>query len=240
MALQALLLTKDAETLRLTRRALDEMNIACETSASPEMATEHLAKRRFDAVIIDCDDLPGALATLRGLRQSPSNKRSMAFAIVNGKTTVRDAFDLGANFVLDKPLTLERIMRSMKAAHGLMMRERRRYYRNPLTSSVFVYTSDGKERRAQIVNLSEGGMAVKAGGEITGQPTLKVRFELPGSQQRIEAKAEICWREKGNTAGLRFLHMEPSMQRDLEAWIGKQVSDQKATIFINATSGRAR
>jgi CheY-like chemotaxis protein len=242
MMLQAMVLTRDPETLRVVRRALDDLKIACEPIAGPVQALEMLNKRRFDAVIADCDDLEGALDILKTMRKTPSNKRAMGFAIVNGTTSVRDAFDLGANFVIDKPLTMERVQRSLRAAHGLMMRERRRYFRNTLSSPAFLTAADGRELRGRIINLSEGGMAVKLTTPLTLNSSLRLRFDLPNPLRQIEAKAEVSWIRGDNSAGLRFLHIEQRMQRELEQWIAQQselfYNSKPSPMFINATRGR--
>ena len=64
------------------------------------------SQKKFDAVIIDCDDLRGGLGVLQGLRATPSNKNSVTFAVLNGKkTTTQQALcEVGVNFVLQKPI----------------------------------------------------------------------------------------------------------------------------------------
>src|SRR5262249_19080673 len=118
MPLQALLFLQDPEALRVARQVFDSSNILCQVGTNPEQAIELLYKRRFDAVVVDCDDLQGGKNVLAQLRSSPSSKRAMAFAIINGVTAVREAFDIGANFVLDKPLTADRFSRTLRAAQG--------------------------------------------------------------------------------------------------------------------------
>jgi DNA-binding NtrC family response regulator len=233
MPLQALLFLQDTEALRITRQVFDSSNILCQVGTSPEQAIELLYKRRFDAVVVDCDDLKGGKDVLSHLRNSPSSKRAMAFAIINGATTVREAFDMGANFVLDKPLTADRFNRTLRAAQGLMKREQRRYFRNVLESEATVSLPDGKEMRGRIMNLSEGGMALKLAMQAQSATGVRVRFFLPGGL-RIEAKAEITWLKENQGVGLRFAHMDPKMQRDLEQWLGHRFEAQNAT-HINAT-----
>lgn len=236
MPLEAMILCQDAEALKVLRRVCDELKIHSENATRPERARELLAKRRFDAVIVDCDDLAGGPEVLKALRHTPSNKRSLAFAVVNGKTSVRDSYDLGANFVLDKPLVFERVVRSFRAAHGLMMRERRRYYRNPLKeATVQLNLADGRQVRATLVNLSEGGMAFETKEKFILNTGVGVKFSLPRTANVIEAKAEVSWM-RSDLIGVRFLHMQQKMQRDLEQWVAQQPeSTRPAPVFINAT-----
>src|SRR5260370_13161058 len=126
MALQPLLLSRDAEVHRALRRVLDSTNMDVEAAINREQARLGLARRKYDTLLVDCDDMPSAPAILRELRQGRSNKSCIAFAIVHGRTTVQQAFEMGANFVLDKPISLERATRSVRAAQGLIMRASRR------------------------------------------------------------------------------------------------------------------
>jgi CheY-like chemotaxis protein len=233
MPFQALLFLQDPEALRVTRHVFDNANILCQVGIGPEQAVELLNKRRFDALVVDCDDLQGGKQVLSQLRNSPSSKRAMAFAIINGGTTVREAFDMGANFVLDKPLTADRFNRTLRAAQGLMKREQRRYFRNVLESEATVSLGDGKELRGRILNLSEGGMALKLPMQLQSSTALRVRFFLPGGL-RIEAKAEITWLKENQAVGLRFAHMDAKMQRNLEQWLGHRFEAQNA-LHVNAT-----
>lgn len=233
MPLQALVFLQDPEALRITRQVFDSSNILCQVGTSPQQAIELLNKRRFDAIVVDCDDLEGGKQVLQQLRSSPSSKRAMAFAIINGGTTVREAFDIGANFVLDKPLTADRFNRTLRAAQGLMKREQRRYFRNVIETEATVSLPDGKELRGRILNLSEGGLAVKL--PVQPQPTtaIRVRFFLPGGL-RIEAKAEITWLKENQAVGIRFAHMDAKMQRSLEQWLSHRFEAQNAP-RVNAT-----
>ena len=129
MALQALLLSRDPEVHRTIRRVFDSANIDLDLSNNADQARHILTRRKYDAVLVDCDDMSNGPVVLRELRQGKSNKSCIAFAVVSGKTSIQQAFEMGANFVLDKPISLDRATRSVRAAQGLIMRERRRYHR---------------------------------------------------------------------------------------------------------------
>jgi DNA-binding response OmpR family regulator len=93
MTLESLLLSRDAEVFRVLRPTLEKLSIDVEICQEAKKASEILIQEKFDAVIVDCDDLPGGMEVLQGLRATPSNKNSVTFAIVNGKkTTIQEAF----------------------------------------------------------------------------------------------------------------------------------------------------
>ena len=104
MNLDSLLISRDADLLSVLRPALEKISVNLEVSAGGQPGNDLLAKRKFDAVIIDCDDLPNGFDLLKTLRQSHSNGKSVSFAVVNGKTTTQQAFQTGANFVLQLSL----------------------------------------------------------------------------------------------------------------------------------------
>src|SRR5512142_2238253 len=121
MRLEALILCRDPEALRLLRRVLPDLGINLVSCAGAAEAGELLQRRKFDALLADCD-LPGAAETLSSLRSGASNRSCIVFALIAGATTARRAFELGANFVFDKPLSLDRTLRGFRAAHGLIVR----------------------------------------------------------------------------------------------------------------------
>src|SRR5215470_18841244 len=98
MALQALLLSRDPEVHRTLRRVLDAANIETELLQRSEQARQALSRGKYDAFLVDCDDTEEGPVVLKELRQGKSNKTCIAFAIVHGRTTVQQAFEIGAHF----------------------------------------------------------------------------------------------------------------------------------------------
>src|SRR5205085_2112287 len=106
------------------------------------------------------DDVEGARDLLAQVRNVPFNRNSILFGITHRRTSFRTAFEQGANFVLEKPLAPDRALRSVRAAHALMLRERRRTFRHNIDTVVLLQLGRGAETRARGVDLSEGGMAI--------------------------------------------------------------------------------
>src|SRR4051812_29301017 len=101
MSLEALILSRDQEVTLAFRRVLQANSISLAVAASASEASENLNNRKYDAVIIDCDDVKGASGVLEVLRKGQSNRNAIAFAIIDGVTTMKQAYDMGANFVLE-------------------------------------------------------------------------------------------------------------------------------------------
>ncbi|MFB3916777.1 MAG: PilZ domain-containing protein [Terriglobales bacterium] len=234
MPVEALLLSQDAGVLRVLRRVLDEIEVQMMVTTAAAEATAILGRRKFDAVIIDCDDIAGSAEVIKHLRQGASNKAAIVFSIVNGATGVRDAFDLGANFVLEKPLSAERVQRSFRAAHGLMIRERRRYFRHEVEIPV-VLDFDGDIYRANISNLSEGGFAVLPQRQLPKTGGLRVTFTLPDTKTVIDARGELAW-NTGERAGIRLLFMQDNTKAALTNWLAQALEKQEPAINGNGTA----
>src|SRR5579871_4535111 len=179
MTLESLLLSQDPELVRVIRPTLEQLSIDVEVCHDARAGSDILISDKFDAVIVDCDDLTGGLALLQGLRNTPSNKNSVAFAVLNGKrTTTQDAFGMGANFVLQKPISSLNASRCFHAALNFMLKERRRYFRQPVKIDVKVEL-EGKTVMAASTNISEGGMSLILPQALPKGATPHVKFTLP-------------------------------------------------------------
>jgi hypothetical protein len=154
-------------------------------------------------VIVDCDDLQGGLDVLERLRKGASNKNSVSFAILNGHTKTHRAFELGANFVLQKPISALNAMRGFNAGLWLMTIERRRYFRHPVEMAVTVIFGQGQKLTATATNISQSGMAIRfRSGELQKGSISKVIFTLPGTHVLIETKTDLAWADGTGRAGL--------------------------------------
>jgi len=138
MNLQSLVVADDEKTVRVLRRVLSDLDIDMEHCSNPETAVQQLTRNRFEAVIVDCSDTELAGRVLKSARLAPCNRRAVALAIVDANMPLRTAFEMGAHFVLYKPVSAERAKSSFRAARALMKRERRRNTRIPVEMPVTV------------------------------------------------------------------------------------------------------
>lgn len=237
MALQALLLSKDPEVHRTIRRVFDAANIDLDLTNEPDQARHILLRRKYDALLVDCDDIPLGPVVLRELRNGKSNKSCIAFAIVNGKTTIQQAFEMGANFVLDKPIALDRATRSVRAAQGLIMRERRRYHRHLIKASGAILVDQGAELPLHITNISHGGISIECSRKLDEGGAARVRLNLPGAKKALDIKGEVVWSTPEGRAGIRFQILSAEAKKDLDAWLEKRALPfGGGAMFINATT----
>jgi DNA-binding response OmpR family regulator len=225
MTLESLLLSQDPELVRVLRPTLEKMSIDVEVCHDVRAGSDILVSDKFDAVIVDCDDLNGGLALLQGLRNTPSNKNSVAFAVLNGKrTTTQEAFGMGANFVLQKPISTLNASRCFHAALNFMLKERRRYFRQPVKMDVKLIL-DGKTLHATSTNISEGGIALMLREALPKGAAPHLKFSLPKSTLKFEVEAEIAWADLKGLAGFRFLNVPASTRAELEKWLDDRMEE---------------
>jgi ActR/RegA family two-component response regulator len=239
MELESLLLSRDPEVLRVLRPALDKLDISVEVCTGSEAASEILASKKFDAVIIDCDDVYGGTDVLREVRKGSSNKSSVTFAILNGITTMQAVFGMGAMFVLQKPITLAGALRSFNAAYGLMHRERRRYFRLPVEIPVTMLLESGGNIKVTAFDLSEGGMAILAPKPLPDSAISQIQFTLPDTAHLFQLKVQVAWKDGAGRGGVRFLELPQASREQLELWILKKLEQRQRAHLTGSSDPRA-
>jgi DNA-binding response OmpR family regulator len=242
--LQSLLLCTDDTIVRVLRRVLSELEIGVEQCADLDTTVQKMTRQRFEAVIVDCTSQEVAVKVLKGVRNAPANKRAIVIAVADGQNAGKGATELGAHFVLFKPLSLERTRSSFRAVRALMKRERRRHARIPIELPVELQF-DGKQGSLRTVtsDVGENGIAVKT-GSIKSQlkdhklpSSFQVHFTLPGSGHEIDTHGEVAW-EGSTVVGVRFPRMASEMSEPLKLWIARQLMGADAdepTISCNLT-----
>lgn len=225
MNLKSLVLCSDEKIVRVLRRVLGDLEIAVELCSSADTALRKLTRLRFEAIIVDITD-DGASDVLRSARSAPCNKQAVALAIVEPVIGLKAVFDLGAHFVLYKPVSSERAKSSFRAARALMKSERRRNTRVPVEIPVVMRSPEvGGNMKVITVDLSEGGMAVKIPNRRRPTGQWQIAFTLPGTAASLELPAQFAWEGTSAQAGLRFQQISPEATRQLREWLKQNSPD---------------
>jgi c-di-GMP-binding flagellar brake protein YcgR len=108
---------------------------------------------------------------------------------------------------------------SLRAARGLMRRERRRSPRKPVSSTANVACPGAPELNAALTDLSDGGTSLLTASRIP--PACKVYFEfaLPGQKQLVRLSGEVAWQDASGRTGIRFLDVPQSSRRLIQTWL---------------------
>jgi hypothetical protein len=133
-------------------------------------------------------------------------------------------FEKGLAFVFERPLSKESIRRILKPAFGLILRERRRYFRCPLSIPVSIRRRTMPLVRCDTVNISEGGMAVSTSVPLSPGEDVQVQFSLPGHKVLFLAESKICWLKTGHL-GVRFVSFSQGHKSELQGWLSRKLEE---------------
>ncbi len=221
----ALILCKDSQARRLVIESLQPLAIRSEVCDEVFSATRLLERRKFEAVIVDLQMGEEAVLVMKQLRLSAANRTAVSFAITAGKG-VKVPGTPDSTFVLERPLAPAAVCQTLRAAFGLMVRERRRYFRCPIVASAYLRAeSEDRETACQTVNVSEGGIAISGPVTIDSWVPAAVRFRLPGQSSQLTAGTAVRWRDKGGLVGLEFQSMTTSQKSELQDWLARKLEE---------------
>jgi len=223
MNLKSLLLSSDEKTVRILRRVLGDLEIDVEHCHGVDDAICRITRQRFEAIIADAANREDAGNLLRAAKSAPVNKRALTIVLVESPVGLKGGFELGAHFVLHKPLAVERAKGSFRAVRALMKRERRLQLRVEVQIPVECIGSG--RYSAKTLDLCEGGMAVQFSGRVNKENSLHFSLELPGVNQKLEIDGELAWEGYQNRAGVRFTNTTDEQRNLLRQWLNSQLPE---------------
>jgi len=224
MILRCLLYSNDDRAVRLLRLSLDDLSIEVEHTTDLARCKELLLQQKFDGIVADCELADGP-ELLRSVRYTKHNRRSIVFALTGAEITMRQAFDMGAHFIIYKPLVLERVKRTISAAHGLMMREKRQHFRHPAKATTSLRIGQRPATNITMLDLSQHGALLDIGTVLKKNQQVQVRFTLPDTTYVVEADARVTWSDPSGRAGIHFEFVPEEAQAKLVDWVIERSSE---------------
>jgi diguanylate cyclase (GGDEF)-like protein/PAS domain S-box-containing protein len=218
----ALLVSADPATIQQFSRALRELSISPEACQDAASAALLLKRRKFDAVIVDLQlgDQSGLI--LDEVHLSTSNRTAVTFGIGDNDAEVTSDSRKKSQFVFERPLSARSIHKTLKPAYGLILRERRRYFRCPVSMPVIIQRQRRQEIHCISVNISGGGMALSTQVPLPPGEGVRVQFTLPNHEAPVLAESTICWSKTGHL-GVRFLSVSEEHKSELQVWLSQKL-----------------
>jgi hypothetical protein len=220
----SLLVSSDPVTIQDVSLTLQEFSISADVCREPSAAISLLNRRKFDAVIVDLELGELCRKILDEVRRSSSNRTAVTFAISGQDEDSSAASREKSSFVFEKPLSPQSIRVTLKSAYGLILRERRRYFRCPATVPVAIQRTGMPELRCSSVNLSQGGMSLSTIVPLEPGERVRVQFTLPGYRVPCLAEATICW-SKTSHIGVRFVSLSQESKFELQDWLSRKLEE---------------
>ena len=215
MGASAVLYSRDSRVVRIVQAVLTDLSIQAEVATDAEQAIHFLRRQKYDAIFVEWDEQGAEL--LSSISRSKHNKKSVTFLISAEPIAIGSAFNLGAHFVLQKPLVVAKVKQMLKAAHGLMMREQRAYYRHPVAAQVSIRT-EKKGLSGRLRDLSQGGALVECTDPPVKGTKLHLRFVLPETDTIVETASQVIWSDATGYMGVQFQELSAEASQHLVGW----------------------
>ena len=220
----ALLVSADPVTIGLFSRALQQLSISPDVCREEAAAIRLLNCRKFDAVIVDRQIGEQSGAILDQVHLSPSNRTAVTFAISGSDEKAAAAFWKKAAFVFERPLSAQSIRSTLNPAFGLILREKRRYFRYPVAIPITIQRPNKADVHCETVNISGGGMAVSTSDTFSPGDVVHVQFTLPGREMALLAESKICWL-KSDHLGVHFVSLSQEHKSELQDWLSQRLEE---------------
>ena len=220
----ALLVSSDAVTIQQFSHSLQEFSISPDVCHEMSDAIGRLNCQKFDAVIVDLLLGEQAGLILDEVHLSSSNQTAVTFAIGGSDVDSTASFRRRTSFVFGRPLSPQSIHSTLKPAYGLILRERRRYFRCTASVPVIVLRTNMPEVHCHSVNISEGGMALSTFVPLNPGECVQVQFTLPSQRVPFVVESKICWLKSG-LLGVRFVSLSPEGKSELQDWLSRKLEE---------------
>ncbi len=232
VTMEVLFVPRKAETLSLIRQAAGPMDVNLHVCTDPEEVHRLLFCHRYDGLIVDHGESTENI--LRALRQSPSSRTAIAIDVRDEAIALQSVFELGANFAMVYPLTVEHARRTLRLAMGMMMLGRRSYYRHPVEVQARI-TVDGHQFEVLVNNVSEQGIGMRTALNALKAGPLQCTFELPDGSSQIAMEATVIWADRTGQTGCRIEQVTHGREQ-FDGWISS-LFHQVTTGYCAAVAG---
>lgn len=212
-----MVVSRDWPEVSVLECILGGLKIAVDVEPELDRARAKLARTKIDALIVD-SDLDGTASFLRGLAEAANPVPLVIIGSPRGQSKLKDT---DATFIFKKPISVEQAVHTLSAARNLILDGRLRYHRQSLDLPVRIGYARNKQVEATLLNLSQGGVAIRADQSAALNGKVRVEFSLPGSEREFKLTGEVVWGRQKD-AGIRFAALTGGARRDLHLWLAQR------------------
>lgn len=214
-ALEFLLISNNPQTLSAVAEGLEKIGIRLNFASTAEAGRDFIGRHKLDGIIVDLD-VPTSHDLIRAIRQEGSNRGTTVFACLPQHNPSPVVVVPGANVIFPQPLTPENVISLVSACRMAIQAERRRFFRFRVDIPVNL-TASGREQRAMMNTLGEGGMAVYSVEPIKRGNMVVFTFELPPGGL-VSGKGSVAWANGEGLMGVKFVFLREPGEEVLRNW----------------------
>lgn len=215
----------EALTLRLIMEVLFAFDIEPHATYDSRIASDWMDRTRFDAILVDAgfpvlDDIH----LVRKVKSSALNSKTPIIFLAGGPDQhhVDKAQSEGNELiVVRKPVEKSLLVAAIRATPGLLVDERRRFRRVPV--SVEVFCREGPRKFVgRTVDLSEYGVQVESDKALEERHSVNLMFTLPGQIKPIEAMGVVVRQVDEQRAGILFTQLDNDASLSIRQFLASQ------------------
>lgn len=224
----ALLLLQDEPTLSMARRVMESFGVRVFPASSVLEAERILHHTRLDLAICDLD-VP--CVTDLSLLQPSSHWRGLTIGLM--PTARLDHVNpKRLQIRITKPVSVDMLVRSLKASYTNMAQNRIAAYRHTLPVKLVSGTlaHRGWQRtlhQVSVLNVSQTGLCLNASEPLPQGASISMNLMLPESSSALHASGNVVWSHTSGRAGIAFDRSAgPEMkklQERLNTWLPREL-----------------
>lgn len=172
----------------------------------------------LDLVVIDLDPAMHGADMLPLVKKESANRDVVIFAGRNNETA-ESVLALGASVAMAKPISVDLARRHLRDALLITDGERRNYNRVSASGAMHMQSESDGRIDGELINIGEGGLALKLTRTPRERANVEVVFTLPGEPGEIHAPGKISWADPVGNVGIRFIALDPPFRYRLSDWI---------------------
>jgi len=205
-------------------------------------ALGHLAKEKFIVILVDfCMPSPDGPEIARTARKAGLNQMTPIIMVSDDQSTsaISEGFAAGAHFFLYKPVDKTRLLRLVRAMHGAVEHERRRFRRVPLRTRVRLQF-DHEEVEGETIDVSLNGMLVRTPNTIPALSSVRVSLYAPNQGgMPITGSGSVVRTLSDNRFGIQLNRLAPIESSRLQEFLLPMILNNEAEVAAASTFARA-
>ncbi len=217
--LKALIVSPDTKTTAVFVQVFRDLGVIEQVCTDHASASERFSQAKFEAVVVDLDNILERVPFVQNLRQGRTNRNAVVLAVATSDSAKKRASEHGASFVIERPLVEEQLLTVLRAAYGFMLQDRRRYFRLVTELAVSIRISVGVEFECKTINISDEGMALRTPRSMQVGETVGVVFAVSSPGPLMIVEGTVIWDDKHGKAGLHLRFANSQDKDRISEWL---------------------
>jgi CheY-like chemotaxis protein len=201
----ALVLLPDQQSLDMVTRVLEGLGINIHAASSVPDADKFVRSTRLDLVICDFDV---TRADQLSLLQPSSRWRGVTVGLMPS-ARLDQASQKRIQLRVPKPVSVDMLVRSLKASFSSMAHQRIATYRHTVPVRLVAGTLNHRGwrrtlRQVNVLNVSQTGLCLNADEPLPHGAALTMSLVLPETSYSLHASGNVVWSQASGRAGVAF------------------------------------